>query len=197
MSKPDVFFPPGVFHDIRGERIADIVLIPPNDGAGISDIFKTSHVQACAFEGVQAVAQSHDENGWDANRYCQRNIFKRLVLPAGGSSAVYVKCGFKDNIIDDVLITRYAKHSDIIIGDYSDSGGERCARNKWNDVRRIDGKPVRVRWSFLRAEKPKFTNSKVKYQYGWSLLTTLYGEAKYLWVFKTKYLQTFKGEAAA
>ena len=65
-----------------------------------------------------------------------------------------MKNGFSDNEVDDVLITKFAAHSDWFEGDFSDQGGEKNRNNKYNNVRRIDGKSVRVRWTFFRAEKP-------------------------------------------
>jgi hypothetical protein len=188
----DINYPPGTFADIKGETHTDVLLIPPSNGKGYSDIFKTSHVQECVFDNITVEATEHKENGWDANRSCKRNKFTRLTMPGGGSTAVYLKRGFCDNIIDDVLITRYAQHTDWFEGDYADEGGEKCKRNTRNNVRREDAEPVRVRWTFLRAEKPVFTNSNVKYQWGWSLISTIYVEAKYLWVWKLRYLDSFK-----
>ncbi len=177
----DTNYGPGDFSDRSGEPIGPLLLNPPAGGAGFDDIFKTSHCTDCVFEDVTVEAGHQRENAWDANRFTKGNVFRRLKLDAGAQPAVYLKCGFSNNIVDDVEITKSGGHSDWYEGDYSDAGGEKNRGNHYSNVRRKDGKPLRVAWTFFRAEKPVFHNSgPVRYQYLWSLIRTLYTELKYL-----------------
>jgi len=177
----DVNYPPGDFAGRRGETIGPLQLVPPNEGLGFADIFKNSGCENCEFHDIWEDSYLHSENGWDANNKTKRNHYKNLTLCAGGGPAVYLKDGFCNNVVDGVTIKSYAKHSDWYEGDYSKTGGEKNRGNKYSNVRRADGKPVRVSWTFFRAERPKFTNSgPIRYQWGWSLVRTFYVELKYL-----------------
>ena len=178
--KRDINYPPGDFAGRTDETIGPLRLDPPDDGAGFSDIFKNSNCRNCHFRDINVISIKHKENGWDANNKTRQNTYKHLQLCAGGGPAVYLKDGFCNNSVDDVLIKTYAKHCDWFEGDYSSTGRAKNTGNKYNSVYRLDGKPVRVRWTFFRAEKPRFTNSKIEYQYFWSFVSTVYVEVKYL-----------------
>ena len=185
----DINYPPGDFADRLHATFGPLVLIPPNQGEGLADIFKVSHCRHCVWESVEVDAGKHRENGMDSNRFSNGNHIKRLVVCAGTQgTAVYLKCGWQNNKIDDVLIKApYAQHSDWFEGDYSSSYKDVDRAKTWNSnntyglVRREDGKPVRVRWNFLRGEQPKFgAGSNIEYQWGWSLISTIYTELKHL-----------------
>lgn len=174
-------YPPGDFAGRVGETIGPLNLVPPDEGRGFSDIFKNSGVQDCTFNDIWEESYLHSENGWDANKKTARNKYNRLTLCAGGGPAVYLKDGFCDNEVNGVTIKSYAKHSDWYEGDYSSTGGARNRGNTYSGVHRADGKAVRVAWTFFRAERPKFKDSgPIRYQWGWSLVRTIYVELKYL-----------------
>lgn len=176
-------FPKGDFSGTLNETIVDLLLQPDNGGTSYDDIFKNSHVKGCTFDGVTVKAGLQRENAWDANNDTRFNTYRRLKFDGGHSPAIYLKGGFCDNRIDDVEITKIGdSHSDWYEGDYSDQSRDKNRRNTRNNVRRSDGKPVRVAWTFFRAEKPRFTNSKVTYQYLWSFVRTIYVECKYLYM---------------
>jgi hypothetical protein len=176
----DINYPPGDFADKDGITVKDLMLIPPGGGVGYADIFKNSHVTNSTFDGVTVVAGKQSENAWDANNGCSGNTYRRLKLWPGSESAVLLKDGFCGNTVDDVEIVLHGGHSDWYEGDYSDQGGTRNTGNAYNNVRMTDGSPIRVSWTFFRAEKPRFTDSVVRYQYLLSFFRTCYVEAKYL-----------------
>jgi len=180
MSTPDINWPPGDFADKDGITVEDLVLSPPDQGAGFADLFKNSHVMNSTFDGVTINGGKQSENAWDANRGTAGNTYRRIKLTPGAECAVLLKDGFCKNTVDSLEITAHGGDSDIYIGDFSDQGGAKCTGNTFNNVRMTDGSAVRVAWTFFRAEKPRFTNSKVSYQYLLSAIRTCYVEAKYL-----------------
>lgn len=180
MSTPDTNFLPGSFANQRGNTFMDVLLIPPNRGAGLDDIFKLSRTVDCVFHNINVQAGAQRENALDINNESCGNTLTHLRLDAGAMNAILIKGGSCNNRFDDVLISKPGGHSDLYVGDYSDQSKKRTTGNTFNDIRRIDGQPVRVAWNFLRAEKPQLTHSKVKYQYFLSLVRTCYVEAKYL-----------------
>ncbi len=186
----DTNFPPGEFADQDRISVSDIVLAPPNLGSSLDDIFKLSHVTNSTFERITVVAGAQIENALDMNRMCCGNTFKQLKLDAGKECAILCKGGSCDNSWDDVELTRAGGHSDIFIGDFSDQSKASSVNNRFNNVRRKDGQPVRVRWTFFRARKPIITNSQVTYQYGWSLISTVYVETKYRFPKFVAYLES-------
>ena len=176
----DTNYPPGEFANQDGITVAGLILAPPERGAGFDDIFKLSHVTNSLFRGVTVIAGAQIENALDMNNGSSGNVFAGLKLDAGAECAIIVKGGSQDNRFSDVLITRAGGHSDVYLGDYSDQSKEKSSGNRFDNVRRLDDQPVRVAWTFFRAAKPAFTNSHVRYQYLWSLVRTIYVEAKYL-----------------
>ncbi len=167
------------YADEDGLHVDGMTLAPPYGGFAFDDIWKLSHVTNSTFSNVKVIAGAQRENALDSNRNCTGNTLRGLQLDAGKQCAVLLKDGWCDNVVDDVLITHAGGHSDWYEGDYSDQGGDKNTGNRYNNVRRIDGQPVRVAWTFFRAEKPRFTNSNVRYQYCLSALRTLYVELKY------------------
>ena len=178
----DTNYPPGDFANVDGMTVTSLVLDPPLGGVGFDDIFKCSHVTNSTFNGVTVMAGRQRENAWDANNGTSGNAFRRLVLEPGAECAVLLKDGFSRNTVDDVLILAHGGNSDWYEGDYSDQGGARNTGNIYNNVRMADGSPVRVSWTFFRAQRPVFTHSQVTYQWFLSLARTIYVEAKYFWV---------------
>lgn len=180
MSTPDINYPPGEFANADGLAVTGLTLAPPNSGAGFADILKLSRVTNSRFTGCFIIAGAQSENALDLNNGSSGNVFAGLKLDAGAECAIIVKGGSQDNRFSDVLITRAGGHSDVYLGDYSDQSKEKSSGNRFDNVRRLDDQPVRVAWTFFRAAKPAFTNSHVRYQYLWSLVRTIYVEAKYL-----------------
>lgn len=179
-------YSPGVFADQTGLAVQDLLLAPPNAGAGFDDLWKLSHCMASTFRNVEVRGGRQKENAQDLNRGSSGNTFAGLVLDAGGQSAILVKGGSSHNGWDDVLIRHAAGHSDIYLGDYAETAAgvpltERSEDNRFNAVRRGDAEPVRVAWTFFRAQRPVFTNSTVRYQYLLSAVRTVYVEIKYAW----------------
>lgn len=180
MSIPDHNYPAGDFADRHGESIGPLVLQPDNGGASYDDVFKVSHCTDCQFSDIAVKAGLQRENGIDLNRDSDGNTFSRLSLDGGGQGAILVKGGSSVNTFDDILICRAGGHSDIMIGGYSGQSKEASVGNRFHNVRRADGEPVRVAWTFTRASKPIITGSKVKYQYLWSLVRTIAMEWSYM-----------------
>lgn len=178
---PDHNYPPGEFAGKTGETVMDLVLEPPDGGAGYDDIWKLSRTTKCGFFTVTVKAGEQRENALDLNNGSSSNLLSGLKLDAGKQGAILVKGGSCNNLFNSVVITKPGGHSDIMIGGYSAQSRAASVGNIFISVSRSDGKPVRVAWTFTRAEKPKFTNSNVRYQYGWSLLRTIAMEWKYLW----------------
>ena len=176
----DANYPYGDFADRHGEEIGPLTLKPDNGGANYDDIFKVSHCTDCTFEDIIVSAGLQRENALDLNRESNGNYFRRLTLTPGGQGAILIKGGSSVNTFDDVLIVRPSGHTDIMIGGYSGQSKSKSIGNRFHQVRRSDGEPVRVAWTFTRASKPIITGSKVKYQYGWSLIRTIAMELKYL-----------------
>lgn len=180
MPDTDNNYLPGDFADRRGEVFENLVLLPPNWGAEYDDIFKVSHCQECQFRDIEVVAGKQKENALDLNRESLHNRFFRLILDAGKQGAILIKGGSSHNHFDDVEITNPSGHSDIMIGGYSGQSKKATVGTIFNNIRRKDGKPVRYAYTFLRAARPKFTNSKVKFQFWWSLVRTIAQEVSYL-----------------
>lgn len=173
-------YPPGDFADRTSETVAALVLTPPDGGSAYDDIFKVSHCVGCAFNGVEVNAGKQRENAQDLNRESCDNTFRSLVLDAGGQGAILAKGGSSDNTWDDVLIRQATGHSDVMIGGYSGQSRATSRNNRFNNIRREDGKPVRYAYTFIRAHRPRFTNSNVEFQFCWSLVRTIYTELRYL-----------------
>ena len=178
MSATDTNFPLGDFANKDGITVTDLVLSPPDQGADFSDLFKNSHVTNSLFDGVTVNGGKQSENAWDSNRGTSGNTYLHLKLTPGKECAVLLKDGFSKNTVDDLEITAHGGNSDWYEGDYSDQGGVKNTGNKYNNVRMSDGSAVLVSWTFFRAEKPQFTNSKISYQYILSLFRTCYVELK-------------------
>lgn len=174
-------YPPGDFANRSGERIGPLVLAPEDGGAPYDDIFKVSHCVGCVFTDVDVKAGKQRENGLDLNRDSSGNTFTRLVLDAGGQGAILVKGGSSDNTWNNVLIRKAGGNTDVMIGGYSGQSRATSKDNAFDYIRRADGKPVTYAYTFTRAERPRFTNSNVKFQFWWSLVRTIAQEWKYLW----------------
>jgi hypothetical protein len=173
-------YPPGDFADRTNEVVGPLVLAPEEGGAGYDDVWKVSNCVGCQFSGIEVKAGKQRENAQDLNRYSSANRFTGLVLDAGGQGAILAKGGSSDNTWDDVLIRKAGGNSDVMIGGYSQQSRATSKNNRFNNIRREDGKPVRYAYTFLRAHRPRFTNSKVEFQFWWSLVRTIDQEIKYL-----------------
>ena len=182
MSRPDNNYPPGDFSGRSAETFgADLNLDPPLGGEGYDDIFKVSNCTGCKWGRVVVNAGRQLENALDLNRESCWNRFEELIADAGGQGAVLVKGGSSHNRWERVLIRKAGGHTDIMIGGYSGQSKKTSRANHFERVERADGKPVRVAWTFLRAERPTFgPNCKVEYQYFWSLVRTIAQEWSYL-----------------
>lgn len=169
------------YSDVDGVVKEGLRLEPPNLGADFDDILKLSNARNCFFRGVEVVAGRQRENAIDLNRNSSGNRFDETILDAGKQCAILIKGGSCFNIFSDVLIRKPGGHSDIYIGDYSDQSRAKSTDNLFDNVRRSDGKPVRVAWNLVRAEKPVLvTDLDVTYQYLLSFFRTIYVEVKYL-----------------
>ena len=176
----DTNYPPGVFAYQDRIEICGLSLSPPDGGVGFDDLFKLSHVTNSTFDTVLVNGGKQNENALDCNNGCTGNRFHKLTLSAGKECAVLLKDGFCNNVIDDCLILNHGGNSDWYEGDYSDQGGKKNTGNVYSNVRMADGSAVRVSWTFFRAEKPAFIDSKIEYQYLLSAVRTVYVEAKRL-----------------
>ncbi len=180
MSDTDVNFGPGDFSDRTDEKCANIYLVPPDGGAGFDDVFKVSHCTGCEWDRVEVKAGFQKENAQDLNRESCGNSFKRLTLDAGEQGAILCKGGSSNNTWDDVLIKKASGHTDVMIGGYSGQSKKTSENNRFHRIRREDGEPVRYAYTFLRAHRPRFTDSQVKFQFWWSLVRTVAQEWSYL-----------------
>ena len=177
----DTNWPPGNFCDQDGLLIDGLTLVPPDQGADFDDIFKLSRVTNSIFKNVRVLGGKQRENALDMNRGSCGNCFENLDLYAGEECAILCKGGSSNNSWKETTILRAGGHSDIYIGDYSDQSHEWCRNNRFEDVARSDGEPVRVRWAW--GDRPIITgNSNVKFQYCLSYLSRLYVGLKILFL---------------
>lgn len=179
--RADINYPPGEFANITRGYYGGLILEPPSGGIDFDDLLKLSNTSDTSFINCEVRGGMNRENALDVNNRSCRNIFRACAFDMGQGPSIYVKGGSCNNIFDDILLRGVARsHSDLYVGDYSDQSKEKSLGNTFNNMRREDGKPVRVSWNMLRAEKPIIANSKVTYQYGWSLVRTIVVELKYL-----------------
>jgi len=176
----DSNYPPGDFADRTGEAHGPLFLAPPRLGEDYDDIFKVSNCTSCVFTDITVSAGRQRENALDLNRGSSGNRFSNLRLDGGGQGAILIKGGSSNNFFENVLIYKTSGHSDVMVGGYSQQSQKASTNNRFAGIRREDGKPIRVAWTFTRAKKPIFTNSDVEYQYFWSLVRTVAMELKYL-----------------
>lgn len=181
MSDTDINYPPGDFSGRTAETFGSLELSPPLAGYGYDDIFKVSNCTGCRWDVVTVNAGKQRENIQDLNRESCWNRFEEIVGDAGGQGAILVKGGSSNNRWERVTIRQAGGNSDIMIGGYSGQSKRTSRANHFELVERVDGKPVRVAWTFIRAERPTFgPKCKVKYQYFWSLVRTIAQEFSYL-----------------
>lgn len=178
--KKDINYYPGDFSGRKNEVFEGLVLIPDNKGKDFDDIFKNSNCQNCHFKNIKVIGGEQRENAWDANHFTKNNIYENLYLEASKQPAVYLKGGFCNNVINNLEMTKSRGLYDWYEGDYAGPYREKNKNNKYNLIKRSDGRPVRVVWNYFGAEKPKFVNSKIKYRYIISFFLTLYVEGKYI-----------------
>lgn len=173
-------YPPGDFSGRINELHGPLVLAPEDRGAPYDDIFKVSNCVGCSFIGVEVAAGAQRENAQDLNRESCSNRFTNLVLDAGGQGAILVKGGSSGNTWRNVVIRKASGHTDVMIGGYSGQSRATSRNNRFDGIQREDGQSVRYAYTFLRAHRPRFTNSKFKFQFWWSLVRTIAQEWKYL-----------------
>lgn len=166
-------YPPGNFCDQDSLLIDGLVLTPPDQGAGFDDLLKLSHVTNSTFKNVRVLGGKQRENALDVNNNSCGNSFENLDLYAGQECAILCKGGSSNNTWRETTILRSGGHCDVYIGDYSDQSHEWCKNNRFIDLARSDGDPVRVRWAW--GDRPIVTgNSNVKFQYCLSAVSFLY-----------------------
>jgi hypothetical protein len=151
------------FADRDGVRASGITFDPTLDGlqaAAFSDILKFSNLTNSVFEGGVVVATGAKENAIDANRNCSNVRVHDFLLFGGRQAAIVCKGGCKQMVFSKVTI--YPDSSakvDVIWDDWSDQS-KAPSTGSLTDVRRADGKPVRV--AFGRFNRPQIVGGNCK-----------------------------------
>jgi hypothetical protein len=129
--------------------IRGVVLDPRNDGidpSTIDDVLKLSHATSVLVEEVVVDAGGlQKENAIDMNRVCSDVVVRKCKLVSGKQNAVTIKGGCYDITLDGVDIVPGTGHCDIELGNWSDQSQDYVRDITLRDVKRTDGKPVRLR----------------------------------------------------
>jgi hypothetical protein len=123
-----------------------------------SDIVKLSNaknitIKNCFIKGGQ-------EDCIDMNRYCENVLVEDTNVSSGGLYCFTIKGGTKNVTLKNVVVGIHGHETDIDLGNWSDQSSELTTGVVLDNVKSVDGKPVRVR--VLWADKPTVINSNVK-----------------------------------
>lgn len=154
MAKPDKNFRP--IADESGVNVIGETLIPP-DGT-YADTLKLSNADICHIENC-AITGGY-EDCIDLNRNSVKNDFLGLALTPKGKYGITIKGASSYCLFSDIQFMSHGTLYDIDIGNWSDQDYEQTVGTVLNNVRAVDGKPVRVR--VLWGEKPLVIGGNVK-----------------------------------
>lgn len=168
--------------DQQGYTLADEVIDPRADGlspAQFDDLLKLSHardvlVQRCTIRG----GGEQRENAVDLNRNCRNIVLADCVLEAGRQNALTIKGGCELVTVARVTIEGAGGNCDIELGNWSDQSTAPVRGVRLLDVRRSDGRPVRLRVG--RAEMPRIEGGNVRLDRLGSLRLKTYWWGKYI-----------------
>lgn len=152
MSYPDVNFTS--YSDISGLDVYGIQIIP-SDPEEWDDSLKISHCISCHFSTGVVVGGS--ENALDMNRSCSVVTVDNLELRGGDQASIVVKGGCRGILLSDLVLSPSSKAwTDILWDDWSKTGRQ-ASFGTLKNVRRSDGKPIRV--VFGRFRRPKIEDT--------------------------------------
>lgn len=132
------------YADVDGLYLgAGVVIDPEAERESYDDILKLSHARRV--RGFDLSVYGGSENPLDMNRNCEDVELCGLYLSGGGHCAVVIKGGSRDIRLRNVEIADVrSRWCDIELGGWSDQSLERTTGVVLDNVRRTDGKPVRV-----------------------------------------------------
>jgi len=160
------------YGDTDGLHIDGLVVDPEAAGVDmrtLDDVLKFSHLTNSSFYGGQVVAGDARENAIDANRYCTGVTVSGFKLSGGRQASIVVKGG-SQLVFNDIIISAHPDSwCDVLVDDWSDQSQE-PSLVALSNVRRLDGKPVRVVYGRFR--KPTFIGGNCKVS--WTLTVGLH-----------------------
>jgi hypothetical protein len=159
MSRPDRNYKS--YADVFGVTIQDARFDPAEAGLdpqAFDDTLKFSNASEVHAENI--FVRGGRENAVDMNRGCHDIAIQTSTLVGGNQCAIVIKGGSHDIALGDVMIREAVGRYDIELGGWSDQSFEKTRRILLHDVRRDDGKPVRV--AVGHAEKPDIEGGNVK-----------------------------------
>lgn len=162
--------------DVVGLRMAGRH-IAPSSPSEYDDVLKISH---CTDARVEDCVINPDggnrEDGVDIMRGCHTVTFRRCQVGAGAKYGFTIKGGCEHILLEDVVISRPGggwERVDIDIGNYSHTCPHAyTSAVTLDNVRRSDGRPVRVRVGF--ADRPTVLGGNIKVLFWQSLALKAY-----------------------
>jgi hypothetical protein len=155
------------YADVRGIAIDGL----HTDGlAGFDDALKFSHAEGCYVTNSVIGDGTQIENAIDMNRECKYICISDSTLHAGGYNAITIKGGCENIILKNLMIYP-GGNCDIELGGWSDQSKNKTTKVHIVNVRRIDGKPIRLR--VINADYPTVQNTRIEYQRATSLALRL------------------------
>lgn len=162
--------------DESGVELVGKTLDPRADGIDPSlfdDILKISHSNNVTISSVIVDAGGMQrENAIDMNRECRTVLVQNCKLVSGMQNAITIKGGCEQIIIENVEMVPGRGHADIELGNWSDQSQKRTTKVTLINVRRTDGKPVRL--TVGNADYPAIHGSNIEYQWARSWLVKAY-----------------------
>lgn len=147
------------------------------DAADFDDLLKFSRVQRARVSRCLIRGNGRQrENAIDLNRGCEDIVIEDCRIEAGRQNAITIKGGCQRVSLRRLAIERAGGHCDIELGNWSDQSPARTIGVTLEDVRRADGKPVRVRVG--NADWPMIRGGNVRIQYFQSYVLKAYLWAK-------------------
>lgn len=147
------------YADVDGETIENTVF--PAAGTNqseFSDILKLSHAKNTVVRGCHIYGGKED--CVDMNRNCENILIENCTVYPFGSYGFTIKGGAKNITLRNVIFDGHGGEADIDLGNWSDQSMEQTKNVVLENVRTLDGSPVKVR--VLWAEKPTIVDSNVK-----------------------------------
>lgn len=154
-----------------GTSLLEGLIVSPDNPGQYDDLLKVSGKQNLVIRDFE-VRGVGIEDGIDCNRLCENVLFENGKVDSGKDLAFTIKGGCRNIHLKNILITRPGNHCEIELGNHSDQSWNKTTGVILENVRRADGKPVRVAWG--RADKPKVIGGNVKFCWGWTVLLHFY-----------------------
>ncbi len=174
MNTPDINYKS--YADQSGVRVSYGTFAPENPGL-YDDILKVSHCDNAVFaDCIVNPDGGNREDGVDVMRDSYDVSFNRCRVGAGDKYAFTIKGGSNMIFLTDVVITRPGggwERVDIDLGNYSSTTpNSKTGRVVLTNLRREDGKPVRVRVGW--ADRPYISEGNVKVLFWQSIFLKIY-----------------------